>query len=139
MAEAFLRDVEEAFAFLRDEPGYELLEADASGSFDNAWVSYRSARLRVRITRERGQVFADFAPPDGPPDWFDASTLLGYLGSEALVASHTQSDQRSLPDLAYMIQPFCDAIAELFAASRREYNVQQIHAFRDERSRLRWG
>jgi hypothetical protein len=139
MSDDFWHDVERSFAFLGDEPRHDLLDVETSTAFDNASVYLHSGRLRVRISRERNQVFADFAPPDGSPTWFDAPTLLGYLGREALVNVYMQSDQRSLAALAELIQPFHGAIAELYAAPDREDTVRRIRAFQEERARLRWG
>jgi hypothetical protein len=139
MTGSFQRDVERAFEFLHDEPGHQLLEVESSASFDNAAVYFRSDRLRVRIIRERSQVFAEFAPPDGPPTWCDAPTLIGCLGSEALVDVYTREDQRSLAALADLIRPFYGAITELYAAPHRDNNLRRIRAFQEEQARLRWG
>jgi hypothetical protein len=138
MAPSFLSDVERAFAFLQDEQGHQLLETDIADAFDNALVSFRSDRLRIRIIRERGQVFADFAPPDGPPEWCDAPALLKYLGSMERIAEFTRTDQRSVVALAGLIQPFYGAIAELYAAPRRDKTVLELRVLQEERARHRW-
>jgi hypothetical protein len=46
--------------------------------FGNALLTLRGPSLWIRLVRERGQLFVDFAHPNG--EWADGARILGSLG-----------------------------------------------------------
>ncbi len=131
MTETFLAAVQHAFDFLNEDAGYQLLGSEEADSFDNAEVYFGSDRFRVRIARERGQVFADFAPPDGPPHWFDMPLLLQYLGYEAIADTYTRSEQRSLEVLANLLRPRMHEFGALYTPERQERTLRDLKALQE--------
>jgi hypothetical protein len=131
MAKTFLSSVQHAFDFLGEDAGYRLLDSEEGDSFDNAEVYFGSDRFRVRILRDRGQVFIDFAPPDGPPYWFDMPLLLRYLGYEALADTYVRSAQRSLEVLANLLRPHLHELGDLYAQDRQERTLRDLKALQE--------
>lgn len=64
--------------FLFDGNRYRFVDSESSDSFGgNASITLTGESLRIRLVRERGQIFADFQPLGlrGKQDWFSIDVV----------------------------------------------------------------
>ena len=129
-----------AFAFLERQHGFRLYGYELSRSFDNAELEYRSAACRVRLIRERGQVFVDFAPPVGvPANWFDLLLVLDYLGEREAADRLVAGGQRDVAAVAEVVRRYLDRIAPLFGVARYAETTSRLKELATARAEERFG
>jgi hypothetical protein len=78
------------------------LVSSVGGAHSDAYVVAQSNGLRLRISRDRGQLFLDYAPRHAPDEWFDGqlveAMLTGRLPDKGLLGpDHARFLQESLP------------------------------------------
>lgn len=134
----FVDEVRAALAALMEQWQFRLVETAQSRSFDNAFVVLQSDDVRMRIVRDRSQVFVDFASSTEPETWFDLDILLRLLKS-ALPHVGALQAARNVADAAERIKKYYPEIRELFSASRFDENKVRLHALKRARTRERFG
>jgi hypothetical protein len=136
----FLALARPSFAFLERERGYEPPLYEPSQSFDNAELEYRSAAMRVRVLRERGQVFVDLGPALGVPAyWFDLPVVLCYLGERGEADRLVAGGQRDVAAVAELLRRHYDRIAPLFAPARYAETTRHLTELRRVRADQMFG
>ena len=94
--------------------GFHIASSETFDSFDNAVVVLASPDLRIRITRERGQIFIDFGPRAESATWFDSDIVLEHLGlsrHQSFVASRASD---AIVGVSAFIRRCGDEIREMF-------------------------
>lgn len=116
--------LETAYAFRRTRTEY------SAKSFGNVIAEYRSPRLWIQVTRDRGQFFCRFSKPGTPAEWFDQETVLSDLGEahtlEVLLAEEWSSLESVASSVERTIERVCGLFAEAtYAASRHRFQEFQ--------------
>lgn len=108
-----------AFSFLEKDLTYQRITTEYdSARFGNAIVEYRSPRLRIRVTKDRGQYVCDFAAPRGPAEWFDQDIVFRDLGEDHAVDEVVIQRWSSLDAVAASVKEAIERIAHLFTDER---------------------
>lgn len=92
-------------AFLFQPGAFRIVDSQVSESFGgDAMVVLESSTLRLRFTRDRGQLLLEFQPVEGTrAEWFSPGLLRGWLegnrgGSEVLDDDWAAFLARALPE-----------------------------------------
>lgn len=135
----FERDVSEHFAFLSVTPPPRILDSryDAE-AFGNAVVVLAGDGLRVRVTRDRGQLLVDLSPADRY-DWVDDQIVLQFVGGEAEAASITDGELRSLGPSAAAIRRHLSQIRAAFQPSEWPRTRAELTELQRQRARRHFG
>jgi hypothetical protein len=83
--------------------GFKLVQSDVTDSFDNASVMVEGPDLRIRIVRERSQLFADFGPLAEPNTWYDSAVVIDYLGLSGEAGFHGRNVAETLHGVAAFV------------------------------------
>lgn len=119
--EEFEKDVKHAFAFISTSAAPQVLETYYNEqAFGDALVVLEGDNVRVRVTRDRGQIMVDLAPR-GCRDWFMENVVLQSVGI-APNALNEASD-RTVQQAAKPIEANFTAIARAF--SRENWKTTQ--------------
>lgn len=93
--------------------GFEPVNSQESKYFGDALVVLKRGFLRVRITRDRGQILVDFASSANPERWFNSYYVCRHL---QLIPANMEIN-RELPYLggvAHLIEANADKLESLF-------------------------
>lgn len=119
--------------------GYRRVFEEKGESFDNAMVVVESPRLRVRLVRERGQLFVDFGSAAEPAVWFDSSVVMDALALRGGDGWHSTEAKATLADVAGFIATHEARLAEMFGPATFKESKQRLLAVRERQSVERWG
>jgi hypothetical protein len=78
-------------AFLYAPGRYRFVDSGSVESFGNAYLDLESDAMRLRMIRDRSQLFLDFAPLDGK-DWFSLDVVRRLLTGERQESSELSPD-----------------------------------------------
>lgn len=135
----FLTEVRTAFSFLESARGFRLADETRSDSFGDAIVDFESATLRVRVLRDRGQVFVDISPADGTPAWFDLPLLLSHLGERDAAKVLIAGGQRDAQEAADLLRAHYSEVEAMLGSSRSGDVVRRLTELRLARADRRFG
>lgn len=96
------------------------VEGEDSGGrhFDNAYLDLRYGELLIRVTRERGRIFASFASTSDPDEWYDWSVVREFLSDEGHLPP---SQDRGVLHSLERLRGFLDqSLEDVEAAFRRD-------------------
>ncbi|HET9986561.1 MAG TPA: hypothetical protein VFQ38_23490 [Longimicrobiales bacterium] len=119
--------------------GMRVVHQEASTSFDNAFVVLQSDDLRVRVVRERGQVFADFGSAAEPGTWFDSAVVMEHLGLSESAGFHDRDAAKALRGLAKFLRALWDELAAEFSSAAFAATKRELIAVRERRDVRRFG
>ena len=119
--------------------GFEVVESEAADVFDNATVTLQGPDLRVRIVRERSEVFADFGPRAEPGTWFDSAVLFDYLCLSSQAGFHDRDVSGVLRGIAAFVRSFHGELARAFQPSSLAITKQAIEALKERRAQKLFG
>lgn len=90
-------------------------------------MEYSSPKLRVRVSKDRGQFLCDFAAPTEPTEWFDQEVVFRDLGEDLTIDALISQGWSSLEAVAHAVEDHLDRVIELFGdrylASRNRFQV----------------
>lgn len=133
MVRSFPEEVRRALDGLIQREDLRVVEEEVANSFDNAEVVLRGDEIRVRIVRERGQVFVDLRPSFGPTEWVDSAHVRWLLtGVEPGTA------EWKLPDLAAWLESNLHELGSRFSASKYRQTLTELRWLREESARRRF-
>jgi len=143
----FFDQVEQHFRYLVDEYGFSVICRERYESFDNAEVIIQSRDCRIRILREKGQVFVDAAPLPPSEDWFDLTEITAYLSQGADSWKYETPDRGDYDSriewqvkrLADILRSYLPQICELFRKGIFEQKLAKLLEFRNQQFKERWG
>lgn len=129
MSETLLAFVNECLLPTVEPLGFKVVHSDVATSFDNAMVTLEATDLRVRIVRERSQVFAEFGALAEPNTWFDSAVIIDYLGLSAEAGFHDKNARVVLRGIGSFVLAFPDgARGEVlcFTAGENDRSIDRI-------------
>ena len=134
-----LATVRAAFAFLERDHDYreESSHYDAQ-SFGNAAVDYRSPRLRLGVTKDRGQFFTRFAAAHAG-SFFDEQVVLQYLGAVDEADRLVQLRWQSLDLQADVVRRHLAAIEAAFSPERYDQTARELKRLQHARAEALFG
>ena len=139
MTDDFLTQARAAFSFLEQTRGFRVVSHEARPSFGDALADFESPTLRVRVLRDRGQIFIDVAPAQDPPSWFDLPLLLTFLGEPDAAASLLAGGQSDMREVAALLRAHYDDIERTLGQSRSPDVVRRLGQLRLARAAARFG
>jgi hypothetical protein len=122
MAADFLAQVEQLFGFLSGA-GFEVGDRTVAASFDNAYVSFRSAGLLAGIGRDRGQSYVEVGAPG--KSRYDGHLLAAFVGDEEGMRVAALEHPR-VAELAAFVERHLPALVTAFAPARRDETVRAL-------------
>lgn len=143
-----LDQVKCSFSFLFDSYGFrEISHVYSEESFGDFAVALQSGDLRLRIVRDKGQVFLDVGTLIDPNIWFDLRTVVEFIrlyrSEEAPPVGNHELEATAgriagqLDSLSQILKLYYPAIRELFATENYGRNKVGLKTYRrDEVKRL---
>ena len=137
--------VEVARRHLQALSGQGFVETSArydAEAFGNALVELRSPELRIRLVRDRSQLFVSVAPEPAPERWFDLAVLAAWLGrremAEAISAAMPPFDEMASAEpeaarirtLAGSLQSLLPELRRSFAGPGWAESIRALETFR---------
>ena len=123
-------------SFLYKEFGFRFVDSAVSDSFGgDAYLILANDKLRMRLVRDRDQLFADFQCSDssGGKEWFSIDIVRRFLtGEREYFAELDASNARFLRERLRGIEEAFDPV--VFDATQRE-----LHRLEKERSKFLFG
>jgi hypothetical protein len=120
-------------------PGFMVAHSDTGRSFDDAMVTLAARDLRVRIVRDRNQLFADFGPVAEPNSWFESAVILDYLGLSAEADFHDRDARAVLRDIGSFVNTFRPELAAMFSSARLAKTTDALTRLKKVRAEMRFG
>jgi hypothetical protein len=74
----FCDQVEKHFRYLIDKHGFSVVKKKPYDS-QYAMIVLQSKECRIRVLREREDIFVHAGPPSATEEWYDLGTLIAYL------------------------------------------------------------
>jgi hypothetical protein len=118
---------------------FEVVEAENFDSFDNALVVLRSPNLRLRITRERGQLLIDFGAAREPGQWFDSDIVLELLGLSTDTSFRGSDAGTVFRGVGAFLRTFGDELEEKLDEAHLAATKRQIEALKERRAERLFG
>ncbi len=136
MGEPLLALVEECLLPSLAPRGFSIVHSDVSMSFGNAVVTLHAPRLRIRVVRERGLLFADFGSSATPLTWFDSAVIMDYLGLSAAAGFHDRNARVVLAGVAAFVGAFQAELELQFSPARLASTMTALNALRSTRASM---
>jgi len=119
--------------------GFKIITDRASDAFGDALAVAQSGDVRIRVVRDRGQVFVDIGSAAEPDVWFDSAVVMDALGlskSGGFGSRDVESVVTGLLGFLKSVWPELTAMFDVrhFAATKRRLSQLQ-----EERAAKRWG
>lgn len=131
--EEFENDVKQAFAFISTSAAPKIFESYYNEqAFGDALVALEGDNVRVRVTRDRGQIMVDLAPR-GCRDWFIEDVVLQSVGipSNAL----NEASDRTVQQAAKPIEANFTAITRAFSKENWKTTQADLEARLERRGK----
>jgi hypothetical protein len=139
MPEPLLALVNECLLPTVEPLGFKVVQSEVAISFENAMVTLEAPDLRVRIVRERSQVFADFGAVAAPDSWFDSAVIIDYLGLSAAAGFHDRNARVVLRGVASFVLAFHPELAEKFSQPTLAKTTAALAALKNARASASYG
>ena len=136
---ALLAQVEATLLPLVPSLNLKVIDHSESTSFDNASVTLEGGNLRVRIVRERSQVFVDLGPVCDPQSSFDSAVVMDYLGLSEDAGFHNRDADAVLRGLSSFLRSFSPELSEKFTRANFEITKAELTRLRNARAAARLG
>lgn len=145
----FFDQVEKHFDYLVDEYEFVVVSRETYPPFDNAEVVLQSKECRIRVVRDRGEVYVSAAPlPPSEECWFDLGIIIDYLTQggdnswDFKIPRQDDYDTRiewQIRKLAAILRVYCARICELFSKDVFAKTCAELKEFMAQRFTARWG
>lgn len=139
MAEDLLELVRTALIPALAPRSFEVVESETAESFDNAYVVVQAPELRIRILRERSQIFADFGSPSEPNTWFDSAVIMDHLGLSTDGGFHDSDARGVLHGVSTFVAACWTALTEMFDQSHLGATKQELEVLKEKRAAKLFG
>ena len=128
-----------AFMFLAPPDGPSVVRSDHEPDhFGNAVAELLSPSLRVRVTRDRGQIFVDLAPAFNG-EWFDVDTVLCLVHADDEAQALIRGGQDSVGQVAAAIHRYFSEIVAAFGHENYDSSARRMTQLMQQRSKRRFG
>ena len=129
----FERNVKEAFAFISSSAAPKVVHSYYhEQAFGNALVELEGDNVRVRVTRDRGQIAVDLAPR-GCKDWFIEYVVLQSVGVDSNVL--LDLSDRTVEQAAKPIKANFEAITHAFGRENWKATEADLEARLERRGK----
>ncbi len=136
----FEREVLAAFAFLASGTGSRLMYSESDpAAFGNAQMGVEYEEIRLRVTRDRDQIFVELSPRAVVADWFDEDVVVELVAGREAAARLEANTARPLTEAASAIQVNLPAILERFRAVTWPGTRTALKALQNERAQRLFG
>jgi hypothetical protein len=136
----FERDVLTEFAFLARDARPRVVYSDYdAATFGNAQMGIEYAQLRLRVTRDRSQVFVDLSPRTVAADWFDEDVVIELVAGRARAGQLEANTARPLAAAANAIQEHLSTIVDRFREENWSSTRAALKALQNERAKRLFG
>lgn len=133
------RDASTQFSFITATPPPRLLESRYDPeAFGNAVVVLAGDGIRVRVTRDRSQLFVDLSPADRA-DWVDEQVVLQLVGGVSAVHRLAEGEFRALAPSAAAIRRHFPEILAAFQPTRWPATRVALTQLQHERAQRLFG
>lgn len=118
MAE-FFEDVESVVARYLSPLGFTCRATERSEAFGNAWVILEGGNLRLRLVRDRGQIFLDLGSMHDPDEnLFDSAIVVEHLNPGSRPEASNWSGEHSLKQIAQFVSILSSELQSAFSLQR---------------------
>lgn len=114
--------------------GFTVVQSETADAFDNASVVLQAPALRIRVVRERSQVFIDVGPASEPGTWFDSAVVIDYLGISPKAGFHDRDASGVLRGAGAFITAMWRELTTKFGLQRLAATKKDLISLRDERA-----
>ena len=129
------QEIANQFSFLETERGFRCIHRSHDPAhFGNAIVEYVSANLRIRIVKDRGQFWCEFARSRGVTEWFDEDVVLRALGDDATSDALIAQQGSSLHEVARTTRESLERVSELFSDGNYSRSVARFQDLQRQRA-----
>lgn len=142
---AFSDQVKKHFHYLKDH-GFVMVHEQTFPSFDNVEVVFQSEDCRIRVLRERGEVYVDISPLPPVDYWVDLVSIIGFLtqGADSWQYESSGGDYEfriewQLARVADKLRPYIRQVCELFRKGVFERKLPEIEEFKHQQFLEKWG
>lgn len=139
MTAELLKEVQALLPSVIDSLPLRILEHRESASFGDAVVVLQAGELRIRVVRERGQVFADFGSASNTSRWFDSAVVLDVMDLSKIGGFHESETRASLSALAAFLRDCGKELMSLFSSERFPTTEQQLDEVQRSRAARQFG
>jgi hypothetical protein len=101
-----------------EQLGLQLCDTRVGDSFGDAYAVFHGPQFRVRVLRDRGQVFVDFGSPADATNWFNMPIVARILGFSAGNEADGPDDRAKLGWVAALVR---NQVSKLEAAFSPEH------------------
>jgi len=116
-----------------------IVTSSTSPWFGDSSVVLVADPLRVRIVRDKGQIFADFGSAAEPNYWFDSAVVFEYLGLSANASFHDEDVGASLRAIGGFVRTMGAELARLFAKESYDSRRHELDGVRKRQAEAQWG
>ena len=134
MSDDFLAAVKQALQFLL-EYGYRIVREQTGASFDNAGVFYRSDRLWISVTRERGEVSFTLGSMKDEGE-FDQQIVQLIVDDAEHYPPNSPAPAWTLAEAATLLRTKLPQIEDAFSPPRFEDTRKRARALGKERAHV---
>ncbi len=142
----FFDQVKKHFHYLIEQYGFSVIHEEVFPSFDNAEVVFQSQDCRIRVLRERGEIYVDASPLPPIDYWVDLASIVKFLtqGTESWQYEHIGGDYESriewqLVRVAEKLRPYIMQVCELFRKEVFERKRSELEEFKQQQFIKKWG
>lgn len=119
--------------------GLAVVDREESTAVDYEGVVLQGQDVRVRILRDRGQVFVDFGSVCKPGVWFDSAVVMDFLGVSSDAGFHSSRVSEVLRGLVNFLRSFWTELSNVFSVAQYVKVERELTALRDTRAAKRLG
>ena len=116
-----------------------IVDHSESDSLDNATVTLQAGNVRVRILRERSQVFLDLGSASAPHTWFDSAVVMDHLGLSDDAGFHDRGSNDLFEGIGSFLRSFWGELTVRFDPANFTATNSALGALRDARAASRLG
>lgn len=128
----FANEVQSAFSALEPQFAFELRDVGAADSFGDAHAELHGDLLKVRVVRDRGQLFGSIGPR-GSRDWFDLDLALCAVGAADTARQMIGGGQKSLAQLVQAVETHAQEFVAAFQQDNYAAFRQRVAEFSRDR------
>lgn len=119
--------------------GFAVVQSETSPSFDNANVVLQAPALRLRVVRERGQVFLDIGPHSEPGTWFDSAVVMDYLGLSSSAGFHDEDARGMLRGAGAFVTSMWRELTANFSSQQLAVTKKELRSLAEQRAAKLFG
>jgi hypothetical protein len=130
----FMDAVKSAFLTNAKDLGFRIVGEEKSEAFGDALVVLGSGDVRLRIVRDRSQIFADLGSIAEPDAWFDSTIVMQALGLATSPAFGGTDPRIVLPGIAAFLKSVWPELMRMFEARNFAATKRQLTELQEARA-----